>query len=192
MHPTVILFNTLALAFIVAGLIFLRRIMPKAIFSYSTTLGVVLVAFTFVGALLSPIDIFGKSQLLAWAVFVHCPFFLIGIVIVAYRKEQKSLAAICTVLTICIILIGLYAFLIEPHWLEVSRVTIQSEKLEIPVRVIVIADLQTDHPGDYEKHVFELVAAENPDLILLAGDYLHISDESDYIAAKEKLNIIFN
>jgi len=155
-------------------------------------LGMALVVFTTAGALLSPIDAFGKSQLLCWAVFVHCPIFLIGVVLIACRQNHKSLAVMSVVFTICIVMIGLYAFLIEPHWLEISRVTIQSSKLDRPVRVAVIADLQTDHPGEYEQYVFELVRAEDPDLILLAGDYLHISDESDYLAAKATLQVILS
>ncbi len=192
MRPVVIVYNALTLILVVVALILLWRLKSRGIFWAAGFLGAALAGFTIVGAFLSPIDAFGKSQLLCWAVFVHSPVFLVGVVTIARRKNHKTLAVISAVFSISIVMIGLYAFLIEPHWLEISRVTIQSGKLEQPIRVAVIADLQTDHPGEYEKRVFELVAAENPDLILLAGDYLHISDESDYIAAKAALQVVLS
>jgi len=191
MNQIVIVYNALTLTLVVVALFLLWRLESRRLFSSAVALGMLLVVFTTTGAFLSPIDPFGMSQLLCWAVFVHCPVFLVGVAIIARRQNHKPLVIISAFFSISIVMIGLYSFLVEPHRLEISRVTIQSGKLEEPIRVAVIADLQTDHPEDYEKHVIELVAAENPDLILLAGDYLHISDESDYLAAKAKLNAIF-
>ncbi len=190
MHSTVIVYNALSLAFVVGALILLWQLKSRLTFYSAVTLGLVLVVFTIVAAFFSTIDAFGKSQLLCWALFVHYPGFLVGVAVVSLRRNRKSLAVLSTVLTIGIVLIGFYAFLVEPHWLEITRVTIQSGKLREAVRVAVIADVQTDRPGEYEQHVFELVAAEHPDLILFAGDYLHISNEGDYRVAKEELNTI--
>jgi predicted MPP superfamily phosphohydrolase len=50
--------------------------------------------------------------------------------------------------------------------------------------------LQTDKLLRYEEHVFELVAAERPDLILLAGDYLHIRSRTEYVTARAELNAL--
>ncbi|MEJ2551085.1 MAG: metallophosphoesterase [Anaerolineales bacterium] len=190
MNSTVIVYNTLALAFVLGAIAFLWRLKTQLTFFHVFILGVTLVALTFVGAFFSPIDAFGKSQMLCWALFVHHPIFLIGVTIVARRRNRKSLSGLSAVLTICTVLVGVYAFLIEPHWLKTTRVTIRTDKLASPIRLAVIADVQTDRPGKYEQHVFELVADEHPDLILFAGDYLHISDEDDYLAAKEKLNAL--
>jgi hypothetical protein len=54
----------------------------------------------------------------------------------------------------------------------------------------VIADLQTDAPGQYEERVLEMVAQEKPDLILLTGDYLHIIEYDQYVSASATLNEI--
>jgi len=69
--------------------------------------------------------------------------------------------------------IGWYATHVEPYRLRVDRAT-----LRLPdrvagtdtVRIGVIADLQTDGPGPHEHHAVDLLLAEEPDLILLAGD----------------------
>ena len=39
----------------------------------------------------------------------------------------------------------------------------------------MLADLQTDKFGDYERGVLRRVMEEKPDLILLAGDYIQTS-----------------
>ena len=62
--------------------------------------------------------------------------------------------------------------------------------MQTPIHVAVIADLQTDRLKRYEARVFELVAAERPDLILLAGDYLHTSDRAEYDALKAELDAL--
>lgn len=64
------------------------------------------------------------------------------------------------------------AFLIEPYWLEVTHQTLVSEKLSRAIRLAIVADLQTDQIGDYEREALARVMAERPDLVLFAGDYL--------------------
>jgi hypothetical protein len=86
------------------------------------------------------------------------------------------------------LVVSVDAFLIEPHWLEVTHVSIPSAKLQAAVRVAVVADLQTDAPGRYEKRVLEKVRAEEPDLILFVGDYLHLADLERYVIMSSRLN----
>ena len=43
-----------------------------------------------------------------------------------------------------------------------------------PVKIVVLADIQTDRVGDYEREVFRRVAEEQPDLLLFAGDYVQV------------------
>jgi predicted MPP superfamily phosphohydrolase len=70
-----------------------------------------------------------------------------------------------------LVAVGIHAFWVEPTWLEVSRVELVTEKVDRPVRIVVLADLQTDELGSYQREVFRRVVEEQPDLILLAGDY---------------------
>ena len=78
--------------------------------------------------------------------------------------------------------IGLYATNIEPNWLRVDRATVGAGG----VRVAVVADVQTDAFGQYEREVMNAAVAEQPDLILVAGDltqvpasrYAEVEDEA--------------
>ncbi|MDY0020555.1 MAG: metallophosphoesterase, partial [Anaerolineae bacterium] len=147
----------------------------------------VLVVVSFSGAAVVPFDSFGKLQLMTWVMFVHIPVFLLVSASLLFR-QQRAIAWGCIGITALLLLVGVDAFLIEPHWLEVSHVTIPTAKLEEPVRVVVIADLQTDTLGEYEERVFREVKAAEPDLILFAGDYLHLADQERYLELTKALN----
>ena len=87
--------------------------------------------------------------------------------------------------------IGIDAFVIEPHWLDITKMTISSAKISESIRVVLIADIQTDHPGHYEKRVMATALAEEPDLLLFAGDYIHTAWHSDgYDQEIENLNAL--
>lgn len=69
---------------------------------------------------------------------------------------------------------------IEPFRLEVTEQRITSKRLAglgKPIRIAVIADLQTDAITDYEIGVFDRLVAAEPDLVLYAGDYLQLTGE---------------
>ena len=189
MNQIVVIYNVLASMLVVVGLILLWRLNPKRQVWAVVASAITLVIITFLGAFASPVDVFGNIQLFTWAVFIHYPLFLIGVVAISFKRERR-LSQISGLVAICILLVGLDAFVLEPHWIEVSRVTILSRKLHQAVRVAVIADLQTDQLGAYEARAFELIAAEQPDLILLSGDYLHIWEDAEYLAAKRELNAL--
>jgi predicted MPP superfamily phosphohydrolase len=86
--------------------------------------------------------------------------------------------------------IAIDAFLIEPNQLAVTRMVFTSSKLDRSYKVIFLADLQTDNPGEKEAEILALSAAENPDLILFGGDYIHIYDPEDYQETVRILNEI--
>ena len=184
-------YNLLALVLVSGSLLLLSRSRSLHSAPLALCLALLIPALGIVSAFLSPITSFGKIQLSAWAIFVHYPLFLGGMALL-FWKRQRVIAYGATFLAACILLVGIDAFFIEPHWLEITRVTIPAAKLKVPVRVVVIADIQTDNPGQYEEWVLELAKAEEPDLILLAGDYLHISNHDRYRAATVTLNDIMD
>ncbi|MCA8954879.1 MAG: metallophosphoesterase [Planctomycetes bacterium] len=70
-----------------------------------------------------------------------------------------------------------YARRIEPYRLEVTHYEVVSPKLRgvrQPITVVVLADLQTDRIGAYERGVFATMDRLRADLILLPGDYIQI------------------
>lgn len=118
---------------------------------------------------------FALARLWATGLFVQGPVFLAGSAVVSWRAH-RVVAALHAVAAVIIGWVGVQAFFIEPTWLEVSHVRIQSAKLTRPVRLAVVADIQTDRIGDYERKVLDRVAAERPDVILYVGDYIQVSD----------------
>ncbi|NQS90786.1 MAG: metallophosphoesterase, partial [Chloroflexi bacterium] len=178
--------------FLVTGflLLVLRRKKDHRPEVWTILLGVTQLYVIFLGAILYPLDSFGKIQLLTWGVFLHFPLFIIGSIFLL-RTQKRGFSIFLACLLGLTWLIAGDAFLVEPHWLQISRISISSPKLDESLKVVLLADIQTDTPGPYEANVLALVAAEKPDLLLLAGDYLQISDPDLYLAAVKSLNKIF-
>ena len=178
-------YNLLISIIVIVALLLLRRHNSSTL--YFCFLGLNLVTLSLVAAIYSPIELFGKLQLLAWAVFLHYPLFLIGAAYILY-KPQKVLALSSLMLAIGLSIIYIDAFLIEPHSLEITRTSIHTTKLQESVRIAILADLQTDAIGQYEEDVLRLVKAENPDLIVFPGDYLQIDDREQYVIEGQSFN----
>jgi len=135
-------------------------------------------------------DNFGKVQLLAWTVFLHVPLFLGGAALLMWRRA-RLVAWGSLALIILLALIALDAFLIEPRWLVVSHHTLTTPKVAQPLRIVVLADIQTDRPGAYEERALRLAMAEQPDVVFLAGDYIHLGRRSrGYAAEGQALNVL--
>jgi predicted MPP superfamily phosphohydrolase len=101
----------------------------------------------------------------------------VGVAGISWRL-RRWLACAYVVLSLLLVGVGIDAFFIEPGRLQISHVELTSSKLDRPVRIVVVADLQTDEMGDYERRALDVVAAEKPDLVLFAGDYIQEFDET--------------
>lgn len=129
-----------------------------------------------VAALLLAQDPFHAMRHLAWMLFAHVPVW--AFVLCAWLwQRQRMVAVACLVVGVALPALAYDAFLLEPHALEVTHYTVSSRKVRAAFRIVVMADIQTDHVGKYERRVFQRAAAEKPDLILLAGDYLQLSGQ---------------
>ena len=190
MTQALILYNSLLVLTTFGLVVFLNRVKTERTIERTFLLGIIQVSALSLAAILYPIDGFGRLQLLAWGVFLYFPLFLIGSGVILINIS-RSFVFILLALVLTIFTIGVDAFLIEPQRIEVTHSTIYSSKLDQPIKVAVLADIQTNNPGPYETRVLGLTAAENPDLVLLAGDYLQIWDQEKYDAAVNDLNKIF-
>ena len=190
MTQALVFYNSVVGLVTVVFVVFLYRIKNERLIERTILLGVLQVAILVLGAMLYPVDGFGRLQLLAWGVFLHFPLYLIAAGVMLFDKSRLFFYALL-VLVLIILGVAADAFLIEPRRLEVSQTTIYSTKLEGSIKVAVLADIQTDNPGPYETRVLAITAAENPDLVLLAGDYLQIFDQDTYQDAVLELRNIF-
>jgi uncharacterized protein len=117
-------------------------------------------------------DGFPLLQFLAFLIFVHAPMLLGGSAAILWGPSRRT-AVLSALLAIAVAGVGVDAFVIEPYRLELTTFAITSPKVREHTRVIVIADFQTDHIGDYERRAMRMAMDQQPDLVLLAGDYLH-------------------
>lgn len=120
---------------------------------------------------------FGSLRLLAYGWFGYLPA-LLATAVISLARRQRRTALVFAVMFALLQAIAVDAFLIEPHWLDVKQVRLVSPKIHKPVTIAVVADLQTDEIGPYERAVFERLMAARPDLILLAGDYIQEFDNA--------------
>ena len=74
------------------------------------------------------------------------------------------------------ILCMFYAHWIEPFWLDVTRVAIQSPKLSgasRPIKLAHISDLHCDPTENVEPQMIAAIAQEKPDFIVFTGDTMN-------------------
>lgn len=132
-------------------------------------------------------DPFGLLRLFAHALFVLIPLTLLVVRCQSRPTfEKRALESAAGAL----VLLGLWSTQVEPRWLEVTHERVFSHKLEQPLKIGIVADLQTDHIGAYEERVLERLKAEQPDLVLLTGDYLQLADGDRYAVEAENLRAL--
>lgn len=123
---------------------------------------------------------FMQMRLLAWGIFVAFPLWALAAAWVV--RSRKLPSAVLAVLAPATAAVGVDAFLVEPHALELSRVSLTSPELEAPLRIAVLSDIQSDRIGAYERRALDLAMAQEPDLILLTGDYVQVWTLPEYRA----------
>jgi uncharacterized protein len=142
-------------------------------------------------ALLSAIalrgNVFGMLRLMCYALFLHGFIILTGLALLL-RQASRRLAISAMLTAVILGIIAIYAFLIEPYWLEVSHVQLTKTKLTQPLKIVVVSDFQTDIWGEYQQESLKRVMQEKADLILFAGDYIHANQEQQELI-KTKINL---
>jgi len=109
-------------------------------------------------------------------------------------REQKPIwltpsTRFLSLLALAVVPIGIFSSWVEPFrlQLETARVPLPSARQgRAPIRVGVIADLQTSRITDYERSAVDRLMATKPDLILLPGDLFQGSD-ADFAANRDDL-----
>ena len=131
---------------------------------------VVFVAALFLAALAGGWASIGL-RMAAFGLFLPCPVVLtVGGWLL--RRPFPKMAVASWALAVLLGLVALDAFVIEPSWLQVSRMRVVSPKLARPVRILLLADIQIQRLGEYERSSLRRALAERPDVILMSGDYL--------------------
>jgi predicted MPP superfamily phosphohydrolase len=124
------------------------------------------------------IRLFAALGLYAWCLFAHGPLVLALLAVLARRERALArTAAVCAIALACV---AAYSFHFEPRRLELTRHVIRTDKVSRPLRILVLADIQTDRVSEYERSALRLALQQKPDLVLLTGDYVHLSYRQDW------------
>ncbi len=162
-----------ALVLFSAGALWHLHNRPRIGVLAATVAGVAVAAFLTAAILAAPFGGFAFLRLSALAIFVHFPILLVGCAWI-FRRHHQGLTYLLLAAAGSLPAVGAYATWVEPRWLEVSRVEIRSSKIDRPIRIAVVADLQAEAFGAYERRALEETLAAEPDLILLPGDYFQV------------------
>lgn len=79
-------------------------------------------------------------------------------------------------------IVWFYATNIEPNWIDVKTITVRDQAFDPGlenVTIALISDLHIEHFGRREKKLVKLIQKINPDVILMAGDYINSSNGWD-------------
>ncbi len=118
-------------------------------------------------------DPFGAMRLLCYGVFVHAC--VLGSILAGSAwRSNRGVALVALGGALALATIGVDAFCFEPRRLAVSHVHISSARAPRALTIVVLADVQTDHVGSYEKEAFSAAVGEKPDIVLFAGDYVQV------------------
>ena len=130
--------------------------------------------------------ILAATHLLYLAIVITLPALAAAGVIVPWvRRAERPSPVLTTALVLVATVVpavGWYATHVEPYRLRVDRATIVTPLVDEPVRIGVLADVQTRAITGHERRAVELLLAERPDVILIPGD-LHQGTEAEFAAA---------
>ena len=182
-----LIYNLLMTAIVAAAIVSLYRL--RSTWAWAKACVDVLlaaVALALIVATAGGERMFTIIRLICYGLFLHEVIVLAASGVLLRRLRPKT-ALVSLLLAFGGAAIAIEAFLIEPHWLEVTQVRIATPKITKPMRIVVVADFQTDAIGSYERAALRRALDEKPDAILLAGDYI----QADY-RQRAKLNTELN
>ena len=123
-------------------------------------------------------NLFGWLRLLTDLLFLGIPLFL---AVLVRRVDATYTRRSADVLAVVLLGLAFWTTQIEPRWLEITRYEIPSAKLNEPVRLVVVSDLQTDRWGAYEQRVIDEIVRQRPDVVLMTGDYVQLGEGRDAV-----------
>jgi len=87
-------------------------------------------------------------------------------------KQFAGVAIVYLAGAFCCVTARAYATHFEPRLLKVRRIAIRTPKVQQPVRILHISDIQSDAVGSHEERAFAIMRGLAPDLVVHTGDLL--------------------
>lgn len=119
---------------------------------------------------------------------------LVGIALWYLKKERRkhlALGSCMVVAALALFVLGIWVLHIEPYALKVREVSMTSDKVDQPLRLLHITDIQSASIGAYEEQAFEIIRSLDADLIIHTGDMLQPTHPDTYWEQYPKLFNLF-
>lgn len=107
------------------------------------------------------------------------------------RRSPRVARAVTAALVVVTAAVSVEGHVFGPQRLVVERVVVESDRARSPVRIALLADLQTDAPGAFESRVVDTVRALAADVVLLLGDYYQDSEPDGFERDLPTLRALF-
>ena len=117
---------------------------------------------------------FGLMSVLAAWMFFDFPIVAFLAAGVLLRRRRRLAGAIVGGLALFASAVGVDAFVVEPSRFEVTFTEARHRAIPRRLRLVVLADIQTDRVGAYEARVFDAVRTVKPDVVVYPGDFLQV------------------
>jgi predicted MPP superfamily phosphohydrolase len=130
---------------------------------------------------------------------MELPLILLGVALfclalaVTWTSSRRSLiwmAGIYAFLCVDLFLLRYYVTYVEPERLVIRHVRIETPKLDQPVRILHIADIQAGAIEAYQEHTFDRIEDLQPDLIINTGDFLQVVPPATFESEWPKLHAL--
>jgi hypothetical protein len=127
------------------------------------------------------VGIFGLLNLIYCAGAITAPLVGLAVLISPILTQRRvTPLANCVGALVCLgAPVGLYATFYEPFnlKLETATVTLAATRAgSAPIKIAVLADIQTENVTDYERNAVDRIMAKTPDIVLIPGDIFQGTD----------------
>ena len=106
------------------------------------------------------------------------------------RRSLLCVAGIYAFLGMDFFALRYYVTYVEPERLLVRQVRLQTPKLDQPIRILHIADIQAGAIEAYQKEIFERIELLQPDIIINTGDFLQVVAPATFESEWAKLHAL--
>ena len=140
-----------------------------------------------------------QSKFAMLRVITHVLLFVMAPLAVArgfasIRLGHRTQGALPLAVGLAMVAVYSWAYFVEPRHIEFTEHRLQGPRIAAlsgPVRIAILADIQTDEVGDYEVEVFRRTAELRPDLVLLPGDFVQTQTRQDFAEQAVRFRELF-
>jgi predicted MPP superfamily phosphohydrolase len=115
---------------------------------------------------------FNVGQCIVEGIAIHGTLFLVVTAAFLYRYRRRSLTLVFGCCGVFLAGASFNALYWEPYHLKIEYYEIKTAKVKTPLRIVFVADIQTDRIGSHEINTLKKIQQQNADLIILGGDYI--------------------